>query len=65
MYFDAVVVEVKTFITFNQIGSGHTVYIVRILKYVDFGSLRCEKNILMKLQILKKDCLGWTVNETL
>ena len=25
MYFDAVVVEVKTFFTFIQIGSGHTV----------------------------------------
>ena len=26
MYFDAVVVEVKTFFTFIQIGSGHTVF---------------------------------------
>jgi hypothetical protein len=28
MYFDAVVVEVKTFFTFIQVGSGHTVYSV-------------------------------------
>ena len=27
MYFDAVVVEVKTFFTFIQIGSGHTVWL--------------------------------------
>ena len=27
MYFDAVVVEVKTFFIFIQIGSGHTVYV--------------------------------------
>ena len=28
MYFDAVVVEVETFFTFIQIGSGHTVIVI-------------------------------------
>ena len=32
MYFDAVVVEVKTFFTFIQIGSGHTVWHAEVKK---------------------------------
>ena len=38
IYFDAVVVEVKTFFTFIQIGSGHTVYEQCLAKKINSNS---------------------------